>query len=462
VAHILLITSEMAGRVNTTCELARRLQRAGHETTIAGPATGESRVAAHGMGFVELGIANGGSGVSDPPRRPQGLAPRLLALVRRLGNLRAVAARREAKVAELDPEGIADRIRSLAPDLVLVDLELPVHLMAAWSTDAPIVVWTTMMSVWKRPGLPPLGSAIVPGSGWRGTRLGIEGAWLAFRVWKWQREQRLRITRMGTDQVSIMRSVAQRTGFPLHREAARYEWLIPFVYRSLPALSFNAFELELPHDPLPVCHYVGPMLDPERRAGTDGDAETEQRLDSLLARRRSDPTRRLIYCSFGAWHKGDDRDFIGRVIATVSERPDWDLIVGLGGRLEPSTLGAVPENVHVFAWPPQMKVLAHADVAIHHGGISSVNECVAAGVPMVVYPFDFLDQPGNAARVTYHRLGEVGDRRQETTAMIALRIERTLRSDGARTRVDEMRQQLAAYESEDRAVRTIEGFLKPA
>jgi UDP:flavonoid glycosyltransferase YjiC (YdhE family) len=461
VARILLITSEMAGRVNATCELARRLRRAGHEATIAGPAAIGPRVAAHDMTYVEVSSSHEGDD-SSGPSRSQGFAARLLALVRRLASVRAVTARQEAKVAELDPDGIADRIRTLAPELVLVDMELPVHLMAAWSTGAPIVVWTTMMSVWKRPGLPPLGSAIVPGSGWGGTGLGIEGAWLVFRAWKWLREQRLRITRMGTDQLSILRRVAVRTGFPLRRETRRYQWLIPFVYRSLPALSFNAFELELPHRPLPVCHYVGPMLDPGRRATADGDAKPHQRLDALFARRHSHPERRLIYCSFGAWHKGDDRDFIGRVIAAVAARPDWDLIVGLGARLAPATLGYVPDNVHVFGWSPQMEVLAQADLAIHHGGVSSVNECIAAGVPMVVYPFDFLDQPGNCARVAYHQLGEVGDRRRDTAAMIRLRIERTLRNELSRSRVDEMRKKLRTYEIEDRAVRTIERFLEPA
>lgn len=462
-AHILIITSELAGRVNATCELARRLGAAGHEATIAGPAAIGTRVAAHGMTHVELGTTTNGrtDSSSAPPPAPQGLAGRLLALVRRLGGLRSRAVRREGKVAELDPDGIADRIRGLAPELVLVDMELPVHVMAAWSTGAPVVVWTTMMSVWKRPGLPPLGSSIVPGVGWRGSRFGIEGAWLAFRAWKWLREQRLRITRVGTDQLSIMREVAARTGFPLRREAARFDWLIPFVYRSLPALLLNAFELELPHRPLPVCRYVGPMLDPARRVTADGDAEVQRRLDVLFVRRRSDPNRRLISCNFGAWHKGDDRDFIRRVIAAVAERPDWDLIVGLGGRLDPSTLGDVPDNVHLFGWTPQMLVLAHADLAIHHGGISSVNECVAAGVPMVVYPFDFLDQPGNGARVAFHRLGEVGERHRDSAETIKLRIERVLSDAACRTRVDRIRHELRTYEVDDRAVRTIEGFLTP-
>lgn len=461
-AHIVLLTSEMAGRVNATCELARRLRRAGHEATIAGPAAAGPRVAAHGMAYVAVGAA---AERTDPPGEPpgrQGPTGRVLALLRRLGGLRSLAARREAKVAELDPQGIADTIGRLAPDLVLVDMELPVHLMAAWSTGAPVVVWTTMMSVWKRPGLPPLGSSIVPGSGWRGSPLGIEGAWLVFRAWKWQREQRLRVTRMGTDQVSIMRGVAARTGFPFRREAARYEWLIPFVPRSVPALSFNAVELELPHRPRPGLHYVGPVLDPDRRATADADADTRRRLDALYAHRLSDPGRRLISCSFGAWHKGDDRAFITRVIAAVAARPQWDLVIGLGGRLDPSALGDVPANVHVFRWTPQMDVLAHADLAIHHGGISSVNECIAAGVPMAVYPFDFLDQPGNGARVAYHRLGEVGDRRGDSVAMIRLRIERILRNEGCRTRVEQMRDRMRTYDADDRAVRTVEAFLRPS
>ncbi|MFZ6012995.1 MAG: glycosyltransferase, partial [Bacteroidota bacterium] len=40
----------------------------------------------------------------------------------------------------------------------------------------------------------------------------------------------------------------------------------------------------------------------------------------------------------------------------------------------------------------------------------SIKEAIYAEVPMLVYPVDFnTDQPGNAARVTYHKLGLHGD-----------------------------------------------------
>jgi len=455
VARILLVTSEMAGRINVTCELAHRLRTAGHEPTIACPVDISARIAELGMTFTRIGAAASRHPDSaDPPSRITG---RLAAFLRRLGGLRHLAANRTARVDALEPEGLVASMRTLAPDLALIDIELPVPVMAAWAAGVPVVLWTTMLSVWRRPGLPPLGSAITPGVGRSGSRIGIALAWLRFRTWKWLRMQRLRITRMGTDQISVLRRVAARTGFPFDEETARYEWLLPFTYRTLPVLSFNAFELEFPHDPQPTCRYVGPVLNPRRR--TTPDPDIDRSLEAIYGRRSADPSRRLIYCAFGAWHKGDDRDFVRRVIEAVATRPDWDLVAGLGDRIDPSSLGEVPGNVHLLRWAPQLEVLGNADVAIHHAGIGSVNECIASGVPMVLYPFDFLDQPGNAARVAFHGIGEVGDRRSDSADVIRERLERMLGDGDVRRRVEQMRTVLLGYETDNRALDEIERLL---
>lgn len=429
---------------------------------MASPEDIGERVSSLGTSFVHLRAGAGTEGqTGGTPRRPQGWAGRLAALLQRIRTAGTAARERDAKVDALDPLGVAAQIRSLAPDLVMIDIELPVHIMAAWSTGVRVALWTTMLSVWKRPGVPPLGSSTTPGAGIAGSRLGIEWSWLVFRAWKWLRMARLRFTRMGTDQLSVLSEVAARTGFPLRSETRRYEWLIPFVYQSLPVLSFNAFELEFPHEPLPVCTYVGPVLNPQRRSAAD-DSALSQRLEQIYARRRNETSRKLVYCSFGAWHKGDDRDFVTRVVAAVASHPEWDLIVGLGGRLDPAALGPVAENVHVLSWAPQMEVLANCDAAIHHGGISSVNECITAGVPMVVYPFEFLDQPGNAARVAYHGLGEVGDRTADTPELIGLRLDRIMSSDEVRSQVSRMRDDVRRYDRDDRAVVAIRTLLATA
>ncbi|MBT8202108.1 MAG: glycosyltransferase, partial [Acidimicrobiia bacterium] len=70
--------------------------------------------------------------------------------------------------------------------------------------------------------------------------------------------------------------------------------------------------------------------------------------------------------------------------------------------------------------------LAQADAAVLHGGITTVNESIAAGVPMVVYPYSYNDTPGYAARVRYHGLGVVGDRDADTAEDIRQHLQAVL------------------------------------
>ncbi len=68
--------------------------------------------------------------------------------------------------------------------------------------------------------------------------------------------------------------------------------------------------------------------------------------------------------------------------------------------------GQVPENlpasIFVSAYAPFSLLLPRAAVMVHHGGIGTVAQCFAAGIPQLVVHMS-LDQPDNAARV--ERLG---------------------------------------------------------
>jgi len=454
VAHILIASSEMAGRINISLALARRLVERGHTVTLANPVAAEGRAAAVGAGFVRL--ERGSSPAPEPGAPAASTAARLTA---RAGQLSTIRERRAAAARALNPDGWRATVRDLGPDLALVDIELPAETLATWATGVPVALWTSMLSVWKRPDVPPLHTGIIPGEGWRGSRLGIEGAWMRFRIGKWVGNQRRRLAKVGADRMSVLRTIADRYRFPFSAEISRYDWLLPYTYRTLPVLSFNALELEFPHQPRPNCSYVGPLLDRTRPGPASGGMNEQRQIAALATRRRRGRSEALIYCGFGAWHKGDDAVFLRRVVAAAGSHPEWDVVVGLGDRLATNALGETPSNVHVFSWVPQLDVLATADLAVHHAGISSLNESIACGVPMVVYPFDFLDQPGNAARVAYHRLGEVGDRHTETAATIGLRMERVLDDEVARRRIAQMRRSFEAYEDQDCAVRAVEALL---
>lgn len=62
----------------------------------------------------------------------------------------------------------------------------------------------------------------------------------------------------------------------------------------------------------------------------------------------------------------------------------------------------LPESVFVAAYAPFSALLPRAAVMVHHGGIGTLSQCLAAGIPQLV-TFMSLDQPDNAARI--ERLG---------------------------------------------------------
>ncbi|QJW91071.1 glycosyltransferase family 1 protein [Spirosoma taeanense] len=118
--------------------------------------------------------------------------------------------------------------------------------------------------------------------------------------------------------------------------------------------------------------------------------------------------------------------FLRKVVAAV--RPLTGIQVVIANKLLASELNLdLPAHVHLFSFVPQPELLPHCDLMLTHGGIGSVTECLAAGVPMLVYPLNLTsDQVGNVGRILYHRLGLAGDLRQADEAVIRQQIQTLL------------------------------------
>lgn len=64
-------------------------------------------------------------------------------------------------------------------------------------------------------------------------------------------------------------------------------------------------------------------------------------------------------------------------------------------------------RVSLLQWADQAAILQTASVAVIHGGLASIKECIYYGVPTVVVPLG-KDQMENALRVRKHRVGVYG------------------------------------------------------
>lgn len=74
-----------------------------------------------------------------------------------------------------------------------------------------------------------------------------------------------------------------------------------------------------------------------------------------------------------------------RTVASALADSDWNVVFATG-HTAPADLGPLPGNVIARRWVPQLRVLAHADAFLTHGGMNSVHEALVSGVPMVLSP----------------------------------------------------------------------------
>jgi MGT family glycosyltransferase len=178
----------------------------------------------------------------------------------------------------------------------------------------------------------------------------------------------------------------------------RVEWGLEPFKKSKEALSPLAQVAQMPRafdfdiEPMPEgLHHAGPFVDAQQRRAIDFDWS---RLDG----------RPLIYASLGTLQNGMEGLF--RTIAKACAGLDVQLVMSLGGGMEPEALGPLEGNAVVVRFAPQLELLKRATVVITHGGINTVLESLSEGIPMVVMPLG-NDQPGVAARVDAHGVGTV-------------------------------------------------------
>ncbi|MCB8838728.1 glycosyltransferase [Aurantimonas sp. VKM B-3413] len=176
---------------------------------------------------------------------------------------------------------------------------------------------------------------------------------------------------------------------------------------------------DFPRAPSPIRHAVGPIRRRDRGAAP-------------IALRR--PGRRpLVFASFGTL-QGHRADLFGKV-ASACRTLGVDCLVAHCGALGAKEAGRIGATF-VTDFAPQRTILAQASVCVTHAGLNTVLDSLEAGVPMLAIPMAF-DQPGIAARIVYHGVGERVPRVALSEAKIRACLERLLTEarfrDGART-----------------------------
>ena len=358
---------------------------------------------------------------------------------------------------------IADLVTEWQPDVLLIDMECHVAIIQTRKLGITTVLCSRWFTVFRTGRIPPMHTTLAPPENlsdslrvrWEWAKLALYKRWLDVRHRCSKR--RFRLVDYETNARSDLQAVALGCGFSLDSIADRSHWLIPHVYRDLPVMSLTLRELEFEQANDSRMHYVGAMVDNSRNYKSTPASKRYQ----LFIKQRAAVGNPLIYCSYSTFWSTDFQ-YIEPLLDLFARRQDLDLVIGLGGKSETVNTSELPDNILVMNYAPQLEVLDNATVAITHGGISTINEALSKGVPLIVCSAGHVDQNGCMARVVHHKVGVAAISDPIDSAELERLIDGLLGEKGAEVRAQtaEMQRTMENYDKQHTAVEYLRSIAK--
>jgi len=234
----------------------------------------------------------------------------------------------------------------------------------------------------------------------------------------------------------VARSYAKRVGLKIN-------WDDPGATVSkLAVITQTPKEFDFPGIPWPAhFHYAGPFHDDKGR----------EPVPFPWGQLTGKP---LIYASLGTLVNGLEEVY-KHILKAVGPLEDVQVVLSVGKNINPENLGPIPSNAIVVRSAPQIELLKRAALCITHAGLNTVLESLAQGVPMVAIPIAY-DQPGTAARIAYHGVGELVELDELTTEGLRGLIEKVLQDPSYRERAGYFRKVISKTRGLDVAANIIE------
>jgi len=156
----------------------------------------------------------------------------------------------------------------------------------------------------------------------------------------------------------------------------------------IPELVVTSFGYDVPRPLSPLQFITGPLL-PRKSPPLSNSVY------SWLNKSQD-----VVYISFGSW-LGLDADLAHNILQALTPhyRILWALKDVFKEKIFPEPIDE--DRVRFLNWAPQTKILEHKSVVVFitHNGISSTQEALYYGKPMLSVPVAPSDQVGNAALV---------------------------------------------------------------
>ncbi|EKM59462.1 glycosyltransferase family 1 protein [Phanerochaete carnosa HHB-10118-sp] len=155
-------------------------------------------------------------------------------------------------------------------------------------------------------------------------------------------------------------------------------------------------------------YLVGPLISDTKRSSrleTEGAAKSPELLEFMQNALKTHGEKSLIYISFGTFFWSTQPDRLWTVLDVLMEKKIPFILS------HASPFAKVPDEIvekvkasslgFLTTWAPQQTILEHSVTGwfMTHGGFNSITESIAAGVPMICWPFS-ADQPVDTLLLT--------------------------------------------------------------
>src|SRR5260370_22716625 len=192
---------------------------------------------------------------------------------------------------------------------------------------------------------------------------------------------------------SVLQPIQQVARSWAENHGLQIDWDIPDATISkLAVITQTPKEFDFPGVPqAPAFHYAGPFHDDY---GRERVIFPWERLSGEA----------FIYASMGTLVNGLT-DVFRIILKAAAAIPGRQLVLSIGSNIQMDDIGPIPASAIVVPKAPQIELLKRAELCVTHAGINTTLESLALGVPMVAIPVGF-DQPGIAASIVYHGVGE--------------------------------------------------------
>lgn len=234
---------------------------------------------------------------------------------------------------------------------------------------------------------------------------------------------------LGQDELSVLDRKIKEEGLPDHYQIDELNFF-DLIFKNIPSLLTSPIELEYFNVPQrDNHHYLGLFVDKNRI-----DMSIDDRLKAIVSKGKP-----VVYISFGTVfgeHRARDIFSLMKKLNTVAgQLSGVEFIFSLGKKKWEEKHLLQLSNVHIFSYVPQLWMLKNANIFITHGGLNSVKESLAIGVPLLVYPID-IDQIGNARKIMSKKIGLYGDLKRDSVKMIKDKIGQLLDANDYRNNME--------------------------